>query len=48
MDIVHRPNKPQRADLIKLYDVCNRVFKDKECFYTKEQLLKVKKEKTGI
>lgn len=48
MDIVHRPIKPKRADLIRLYDVCNRVFKNKDCFYTKEQWEKVKKEKIGI
>ena len=48
MDKVHRPQKPKRADLIRLYDVCNQVFKNKDCFYTKEQLEKIKKEKTGI
>jgi hypothetical protein len=48
MDIVHRPQKPKRADLEKLYDVCNKVFKAKECFYTKEQFERVKKEKIGI
>ena len=48
MDIVHRPKVPKRADLIRLYDVCNKVFKDKDCFYTKEEWEKVKKEKTGI
>lgn len=48
MDIVHRPDKPKKADLIKLYEVCNKVFKSKECFYTKEEFEKVKKEKIGI
>ena len=48
MDIVHRPQKPSRADLIRLYEVCNKVFKDKDCFYTKEQFEKAKKEKTGV
>lgn len=48
MDIVHRPKQPKRADLIRLYDVCNQVFKKKECFYTKEEFEKVKKEKIGI
>ena len=48
MDIVHRPERPKRADLIRLYDVCNKVFKSKECFYTKEEFEKVKKEKIGI
>lgn len=48
MDIVHRPQKPTRADLTRVYDVCNKVFKNKECFYTKEELEKVKKEKIAI
>lgn len=48
MDIVHRPATPKRADLIRLYDVCNKVFKNKECFYTKEEFDKIKKEKVGI
>lgn len=29
--------------LAKIYDVCNRLFKDKEeCFYTKEQVKELK------
>lgn len=48
MDIVHRPEKPKRADLIRLYEVCNKVFKSKECFYTKEEFEKVKKEKIAL
>ena len=48
MDIVHRPERPKREDLIRLYDVFNKVFKDKDCFYTKEEFEKVKKEKIGI
>lgn len=48
MDIVHRPEIPKRADLIRLYDICNKVFKKKECFYTEEAFEKIKKEKTGV
>lgn len=48
MDKVHRPDKPKKADLIKLYEVCNKVFKNNECFYTKEEFEKVKKEKTAL
>lgn len=48
MDKVHRPKVPKRADLIRLYDVCNRVFKNKDCFYTKEEFEKVKKEKIAL
>ena len=48
MDKIHRPEKPKKADLIKLYEVCNKVFKSKECFYSQEEFSKVKKEKTAL
>lgn len=48
MDKVHRPQKPKKADLARLYDVCNKLFKKQECFYTKAEFEKVKGEKTGI
>ena len=48
MDKVHRPAIPKRADLIRVYDVFNKVFKGKDCFYTKEEFEKIKKEKIGI
>lgn len=48
MDKVVRPNKPKKDDLIKLYDICNSIFKKKECFYTKEEFKKVEKEKEEI
>ena len=44
MDIVVKVDKPKREDLIRLYDVCNRIFKNKECFYTKEQVAELKKD----
>lgn len=35
--------------LLKIYDVCNRLFKDKEeCFYTKEEVKKLKKDQNNI
>jgi hypothetical protein len=35
--------------LRKIYEVCNRLFKDKEeCFYTKEEVEKLKKNKKNI
>ena len=48
MDKVNRPETPKRADLIHLYDVGNRVFKGKDCFYTNEEFQKIKKEKIAI
>ena len=35
--------------LKKIYEVCNRIFKDKnECFYTSEQVKELKKDKNNI
>lgn len=35
---IRRPLVPKEEDIIRLYDTCNRVFKDyPECFYTPEQ-----------
>ena len=48
MDKVNRPDKPKKDDLKKLYDVCNEVFKNKECFYTKEEFNEIKKEKKEL
>lgn len=49
MDKVNRPIKPKREDLIKVYDVLNRVFKNNDrCFYTKEEFKKISKEKIEI
>ena len=47
-DIIHIPDKPKKEDLKRLYDVCNEIFKKKECFYTKEQFEKVKEKMEEI
>ena len=40
---------PSKIALKNLYDVVNRLFKDNpECFYTKEQVQELKKDKTKI
>ena len=31
-----------------LFDVCNRIFKDDDCFYTKEKLEQERKNKNNI
>lgn len=43
MDRVYRPETPKKEDLKRLYDVCNKIFKKKECFYTKEEVKELKK-----
>lgn len=48
MDKIIRPEKPKKDDLVKLYDVCNSIFKKKECFYTKEEFKQIKKEKENL
>ena len=48
MDKIIRPEKPKKNDLIKLYDVCNSIFKKKELFYTKEEFKKIEKEKEKL
>lgn len=48
MDKVNRPSKPKKDDLIKLYDICNSIFKNKECFYTKEEFKKEKVRKEEL
>lgn len=48
MDKINRPERPKKDDLKKLYDVCNEIFKKKECFYTKEEFKKIEKEKVEI
>lgn len=44
MDKIIRPEKPKKDDLIKVYDVCNSIFKKKEFFYSKEEFELKKKE----
>ena len=46
MDKIYRPERPKKDDLKRVYDVFNEIFKD--CFYTKEEFEKVKKEKIAI
>jgi hypothetical protein len=34
--------------LINIYDICNRIFKNDDCFYTKEKLEQEKTNKKNI
>ena len=47
MDRVYRAEKPKKEDLKRLYDVCNKIFNKKECFYTKEEVKKLKEDKNN-
>lgn len=47
MDKINRPDAPKKEDLKRLYDVCNEIFKKKEYFYTKEELRKLKEDKSN-
>jgi hypothetical protein len=48
MDKVHRPSKPKKEDLIRVYDVFNEIFKGKDMFYTTEEMKKISKEKIAL
>ena len=48
MNNIHRPSKPKKDDLVKLYDVCNKIFKSKNCFYTKDEFKKEKEKREEI
>lgn len=48
MDKVHRPQRPKKEDLKKVYDVFNDLFRKKECYYTEEEMKKISKEKTAL
>ena len=32
-DKVHRPKKPKREDLIKVYEIINKIISDSDCYY---------------
>lgn len=49
MNITVIRKQPTKEQLKRLYDVCNRLFKDDEkCFYTKEETKELKKDKSNI
>ena len=48
MDKIYRVDRPKKEDLIKPYDICNAIFKNKELFYTKEEFEKIRKDKEEI
>ena len=38
----------KEKNLKNVYDVCNKVFKDNKCFYTCDDLNKLKQDKTNV
>lgn len=48
-NIIRTPKEPDSKVLIELYDVCNRLFKDKpQCFYKHEEVEALRKNKERI
>lgn len=41
------PKNTSYSDLETLYDVCNELF-DESCFYTKEEVLRLKKDSMNV
>ena len=48
LDKINRPDRPSKIDLEKLYDVCNEIFKNESCFYTKEEFKEIKRKKEKL
>lgn len=42
------PSQPTKEDLRKLYDVCNKLFKSDDLFYSSEQVKALKLNKKNI
>ena len=42
------PDKASYRALVELYDVCNDLFNEPDCFYTKEDVAKLKKDSNNI
>ena len=47
-EIIIKPVIPTRENLKAVYDVCNKIFKDDDLFYTTEQVKELKKDKRNI
>ena len=38
MNTIHRPDKPKREDLIRLYKAINKIIRDDDCYYKDEEM----------
>ena len=45
--VVHKP-KPTALGLKKLYDTCNKIFKNDNLFYTSEEVKNLKKDNKNV
>lgn len=42
------PTEQSKDSLKKLYDTCNKIFKDESLFYSKDEIKKLKKDKKNV
>lgn len=47
-EIIFKSATPTKENLKAVYDVCNKIFKSDELFYTSEQVKSLKKDKRNI
>lgn len=38
MDKVHRPEKPTKEDLIRVYKIINKIIYEDDCYYKDEEM----------
>lgn len=38
MVTIHAPQKPKARDLKNVYDICNRIFKSRDVFYSRQEV----------
>ena len=38
MDKIHRPDKPTKEDLIRLYKIFNKIIYEDDCYYNDDDL----------
>jgi hypothetical protein len=46
--IVTRPKRANKSKLERVYDTCNKIFKEDEYFYSSEEVERLKKDSTNI
>lgn len=46
--VSHSPKKINKDNLIYVYDVFNKIFQNKDVFYTTEEVKKLKKDKSNV
>lgn len=46
--VVTRPKRANKSELERVYNICNKLFKEDECFYSSEEVKELKKDSTNI